>query len=142
MALVDRYRGNQLYVDWIYPGGTIVITGDQKEFDVDRSGQTIDASAANDAARGYLSGLKDAKFTLTVFDTGLNGTAMAGALKETTAGTLRWGPLGTAAGKPKFARGAIVDSHKPKYPFDGAVMLDVGFQGSGDFISDYGAVWP
>jgi hypothetical protein len=141
VAVVDRHRGDTWYGDWIYPGGTVIISGDQKEFNVDRSAQTIDVSAASDAARNYILGLKDAKFTLNLFDTGINGTALAYALREGTSGTLRWGPQGSAAGKPKFARAAIVDSHKPKYPFDGAVMLDVGLQGTGDFISDYGAVW-
>lgn len=141
MTVGNRYRGNGLVVVWTTASGTTVITGDQTEMSPDRTADMVDISAGNDAAKSYLASLKDSKFTLKVFDTAAGGSAMMAQLIEGSAGTLSWGPQGSVAGKPKFAVGALVESLKSSIPFDKAVMMDIGFQGSGTFISDYGAVW-
>ncbi|SRR5260221_5090609 len=142
MSNANRYRGGNLFVQWVYPGGTVTVTGDQTEFTVERSAQQLDVTAGSEADRSYILGLKDKKFTLKLYDTAAAGSALAAALKEGVAGTLTWGPQGSGSGLPKFAVAANVDSHKADFKFDDKVMLDIGFQGTGAWVSDYGATFP
>jgi hypothetical protein len=141
MAQSDRYLGNAWYGTWVYSGGTVTLNGDQTAFTVERSADMVDMTAGSEASKAYLASLKDSKFGYTRYDTGNNGSAVAAALREGTSGTLTWGPQGNTAGKPKFVIAAIVDSHKVQYPYSDKVMLEVNFQGSGAFISDYGTTF-
>ncbi len=141
MSANDRYLGNAWYGTWATASGTVTLSGDQTRFTVERSADMVDMTAGSEASRAYLASLKDSKFGYTRYDTGNNGSAIAAALREGTSGTLTWGPQGSGAGKPKFVIAAIVDSHKVQYPYNDRVLLDVTFQGSGAFISDYGTTF-
>jgi predicted transcriptional regulator len=141
MAVTDRYKGNAWYGRWVTSSGTVTLSGDQTTFSVDRSADMVDITAANEASKAYLASLKDSKFGYTRYDTGNNGSAVAAALVEGTSGTLTWGPQGSATGSAKFAVAAVVESHKVEYPYSDKVMLEIGFQGSGAFVSDYGATF-
>ena len=141
MAIQNRYRGNNWFGQWVYPGGTVIISGDQTEFTVDRNTQQIDATAGSETDRAYLNGLGDAKFTLKIYETGAAGSALAAALKNGVAGTLIYGTQGSTAGLPKFSHAANVSNHKADVKFDDKVMLDISFQGTGAWILDYGSVW-
>lgn len=141
MAIANRYRGNALILQWIYSGGTVQIQGDYTKFDVDRSIDLIDATAGNALDKEYINGIKDGSAKLSIFDTANAGTAVASSLVEGTAGTLIYGPQGTATGKPKWGFQAIVKSHKFSEPFDDAVTLDAEFQKTGAMLYDYGTTF-
>jgi hypothetical protein len=128
MAIANRYRGKDLVIQWIYPGGTIILTND--------------ASASNTLDKEYINGLKDATAKLDLFDiTTAAGTVLAAALVEGTAGTLIYGPQGTATGKPKAGFAAITKSLKHSMDIGNPVSLASEFQKTGAFLYDWGTTF-
>jgi hypothetical protein len=141
MAVANRYRGNALVMQWIYSGGTVLLSGDQKKLDIDRNIDLIDATAGNISDKEYLAGIKDWSLKISLADTGAAGSAILAAVIEGTFGTLLYGPQGTATGKPKGGIYGVVKSHKISVPFDDAVSIDLEIQKSGVALFDYGSVW-
>lgn len=142
MTAAFRYLGKSWQGRWLpSSGGTILLHGDQTKFGVERTADMVDITAGSEEDKSYLASLKDKKMNYQKYDTAANGTALADALTEGTYGTIEWGPAGTAVGLPKFAVAAYVDSHKVEWPYEDKVMMDITFQGSGAWVSDYGAVW-
>jgi hypothetical protein len=142
MAIANRYRGKDLVIQWIYPGGTIILTNDFTKFDVDRQIDLLDASASNTLDKEYINGLKDATAKLDLFDiTTAAGTVLAAALVEGTAGTLIYGPQGTATGKPKAGFAAITKSLKHSLDIGNPVSLASEFQKTGAFLYDWGTTF-
>lgn len=140
-----KYRGKALFVRFVSSAGTADIQSDFTTFDVDRSLDTVDVSSGNVNDKEYIDGLKDATATLKMYDNNTeaaqSGTALLAKLVEGLQGTVSWGPQGTATGKPKGSFAAWVKSHKPTYPFDKGIEVEVQFQKTGAFISDYGVTW-
>jgi len=139
MASSGQYVGSSWYGTWIYSGGTVVLSGNQTKFGMERTVDTVEVTAGSDTQKAYLPTVTDNKFSYAVYDAGTAGSALAKSLTPNTNGTLTWGPQGTATGKPKFSIAAVVTSQKIEYAFDAAVLLEVEFLGSGSYISDWGA---
>ena len=59
MSIANRYIGDQLYVEFIAPAGTIALTGDQRTLSVDREVDLVDVTAADEADKTYLATWKD-----------------------------------------------------------------------------------
>lgn len=139
MAIADRYTGLVWYGNFVTTSGTAVLSGDQKTFEWSTETDMIDSSGGSVGSKEYLSGINDGNAKLTAYDTLLSaaGSALAKQCAEGVFGTITWGPLGTATGKPKYARAARVKSLKVGYPFDGDVMREVEFQFTGPWISNY-----
>lgn len=140
MAIATRYTGKDLYVEF---GGT-ELTSDQRAFSVTREQETADTTAGADGARSHKATVKAYGATLEILaDSSAAGTAMLGAVKEGTEGTLTWGALGTVAGKPKSSFAAIVSSVSAGLNYDDAVVYSIEFQAQGAMIDDEldGAVW-
>lgn len=140
MAIADRFTGKDFYARFIHSGGTVALTGDHTEFSVEVSYDTTEITAGSETAKSYLTTLEDATMSLTLFNTGTTGSALAVALEPGTYGTLEWGPQGTASGKPKFGCAAYVTGFSESYPFADSVQREYSFQRSGDWVSNYGTV--
>lgn len=136
-----HYTGKDLYVEFAGQA----ITGDQRTMTVNRSLDTVDTSAGADTDRSHVATLADADFSLTILDNGTAGSAIRQALKLNAAGTLTYGPEGTATGKPKYQCVATVTGFNTAYPFDGEVEYDVSLNKNGAWVlnfEDSGSVWP
>ncbi|NLE57783.1 MAG: hypothetical protein GX616_05440 [Planctomycetes bacterium] len=105
--------------------------------DVDEQINTIDTTAGADTDESHITGTKSCSISATFLCNGTAGSAIAAALATGSSGTLTWGPLGTAAGMPKYSCIATVASNNDSYPYDGEVEFDVEFTKNGDWISNY-----
>ena len=130
-----RYTGKDLYVQWVYSGGTVELNGDFRTLTVSEETDTDDASAGADTHRSYEPTLGDTTIELEMLDNDAAFNTVWPALKPQTKGTLTWGPQGTATGKPKRSVPALVNSRDHEIPYDGMVNITVEFQAQ-DWISD------
>ena len=134
MALANRYTGKDLYLAWIWSGGTVTLNGDYREFGHKADTDLVEAQAGAEGAKAYLATLSDATFSYSGLETGTAGTAVLAATKEKTYGTLLWGPLGTTTGLPKFSCAAFAKGQETPHKYNDVAMLNIEFQRSGDWI--------
>ena len=124
------FSGSALYLAWIWSGGTITLHGDFRTFDWTPTLSLIDASAGSDSFREYISGIGeggDINFSAVMQQ---GGTALITALARGNAGTLLYGPEGTATNKPKSTIPAISKGPAYTQPFDDVVEFKVSWQQS------------
>lgn len=100
------FAGSALYCAWIYSGGTVVLSGDYRTLNINRSVEVIDATAGADTYREKLASFGDSEVTWSSVMQS-DGTALISALAQKTTGTLVVGVEGTAQGKPKFTVAAF-----------------------------------
>ena len=130
MTTSTRFSGSALYVQWIYSGGTIVLTGDRRVFNYSPASDLIDQSAGSDTARTRLNSLTD--FTADMSSLMSNaGTALEDALKEGTHGTLWVGPAGTLSTRRKYVLPCISKGSSFSAPYADVVEFSVSFDGNG-----------
>jgi hypothetical protein len=98
---MPAYAGSALYMAWIYSGGTVVLSGDFRTVNINRTLEIIDATAGADTYREKLHSFGDTEVTWTSVMQA-DGTALQTALAQKTYGTVVVGPEGSATGKPKF----------------------------------------
>lgn len=132
MAPTQRLTGKNLYVGFIDGSGTATISGDQTAFDTGLEQETVDASAGSDDWRVFLPTMKNGSFKLETYYKGTNGTATLARLEMGDAGTLLWGPEGTATGKPKWGIPVLVTKNDYSFPFDNLIKVTIEFQQQGD----------
>lgn len=136
MSFANRATGKDVYVAFIHSGGTAVLTGDQTNFGWDDEMETADMSAGSDTSRVYKGTLLNFSASLETIYTGTAGTAAMYAARPGQAGTLIWGDLGTAAGKPKWGRPVLVTKHSTDEPFDDKIAVTIDFSPQGDYVFD------
>lgn len=124
------YTGKNLYIAWVYSGGTVVLNTDFRSLSSSKAIGLVDVTAGPDTDRTYLTTVKDGSYNYgALHQTG--GTVIKSALTEGTSGTLIIGPEGTVAGKPKETVPAIVMNSNFNYPYDNAVEVTCTFQKNG-----------
>ena len=118
-----EYTGKDLYLLW---KGTS-IDAHYRTFSPTEEGDTVDASAGADTHRTYLMTLLDGNASCTmVMQDGTAGTALWAAIApSTTAGTLEWGPEGTASGAPRYHVQALLTTRNPSYTYDGVTEVSL-----------------
>jgi predicted secreted protein len=127
MAAENRIIGKDVAVSF---QGTD-IRPDFTSFTISSSADLIDVTAADEASRYYIAGVKDATMSLEAYFDGSTDTVWDKVV-EGAAGTLIVSPAGTATGKMKLTWDrVIVKSRDLDIPFDNGVKLSVGFQASG-----------
>jgi hypothetical protein len=122
-----EFTGSNLAV---YFKGTL-ISGNQREFSNKREMGLVDASAGADAARSYLTTLKDGTAKMvTLLQTSATATTDVPVLcVEGATGTLEWAPEGSASGKVRhYVSSAFVKSQETKSPYDDVTELSLEFQ--------------
>lgn len=139
----NRLTGRDLYVHWVYSGGTVNLSGNRRSLEISESVDIIDLTAGNDTHKDKAPGVADTTIELTAvaqeWATGTpTGQEVYNATKKGTEGTLVWGPEGTSAGKPKHSVRAIIEERSFSYPYDGEAELNVSFSAQED-ITD--ATW-
>lgn len=95
-------------------------------------GDLVECSSGSDRNKLYLGGQKDGSKDLEiVMPAGTAGTALYAAVTPLTAGTLEWGPEGTASGKARHYVNAIVKSRGEPLKYNDLTTLSVTFQYNG-----------
>lgn len=121
-----EYTGSGLYLLW---KGT-QIDAHYRTFDPSETGAPVDASAGSDTHRVYLNTLLDGAASAEfVAQNGTAGTALWDALAPGgVAGTLEWGPEGTAVGLRRAFVTAILTTRTETFPYDGVITIAIEWQ--------------
>ena len=127
-----HYSGKDVYVKF----GTTVVGTDQRSLDVKDSIQLIPTTAGADTDESHITGVAKADITLKLLDENTTGTAIKQTLYRGAAGTLEFGPQGTAAGKPKYSCLATVVNVAIAYPYDKAVEYTVSMTKNGAWVAN------
>jgi hypothetical protein len=129
---MPEYSGSALVFNWIYSGGTIVVSGDQRSVNISPSIDFIETTAGADPRRKRLASIADVTFSYSgLAQTG--GTALEDALAEGTPGTAVIMPEGTATGKRKYTIGAFSQGAKFNYPYSDVVEMSCDWVGDGNY---------
>lgn len=133
-----EYAGSAAYIAWIYSGGTVTLHGDFRTFNWAPTLNWIDATAGSDTYETLLASYgTGAEFSCSlVAQTG--GTALVTALARQTAGTVEYGPAGTAAGEVKYLIPATSSGPQWNEPFNDVVEITANWrQTSAETPSNY-----
>ena len=109
-----EYAGSAVVVQWIWSGGTLLMSPETRTCTVTPSQDTIDATAGQDTSKQFLSSFTSWDVSWDgVAQNGTAGTVYATALQPGNLGTLNIGPYGTAGSAlkysmPAFAKGAAI----------------------------------
>jgi hypothetical protein len=96
----NEFAGSACYVQWVWSGGTVVLSTESRNFSYTPSKEYIDVTAGQDTNRKRLPSFGDGQASLE-YTAQSDGTVTLAALAEGVHGTLTWGVAGTATGKPK-----------------------------------------
>lgn len=131
MASTLTFKGNNTFAQWIYSGGTVTLTGNQRTVNITPVNNNVDTTAGADEWSTFLSGIKSWTSSISLLQP-VGGTALEDALKSGIQGTLIVGPEGTAAGKRKYSGAAISGGGVVNMPYADVVELSCDFQGNGE----------
>ncbi len=124
-----RYTGKDLYAEWIYSGGTIVMTADYRTVTTNEGTDKVDITAGDDTHKSYKALLRDTTVSVELLGvTGSSGTTLWGALVPGTEGTLVWAPVGTATGNPKRSVAAFCEKRADAIKYNDVVSWTFDFQ--------------
>lgn len=136
--------GSALYARFIYSGGTVVVTGDQRAVSWSDTMSYADTTAGSDAATSQVKTTYSVTGSIDFVDNGTGSTALKQALYPGNQGTLEWGNYGTTTGSPKYS--IVIDIEGKDYSADYASEQThtVTWRNQGAWISNYdrsGSVW-
>lgn len=127
----NEYAGSAFYATWVYSGGTVTMSGDQRNFTYTPAQEFIDSTAGADSYRRRLESFKDATATIDSLAQ-TDGTALVTGCEEGTSGTLTFGEAGTATGRVKTIMPARSMGVTRTAPYNDVVTYSVTFQANGD----------
>ena len=99
---MSEYAGSAMSLDWIYSGGTVGLEADYRTFNWAPTLNYIDATAGQDTFEVLLDSFGTGPEITCTLVAQADGTALLTALARQTAGSLVYGPEGTATGKTKY----------------------------------------
>lgn len=121
-----------MVVQWIYSGGTLDLSGDERSVAWSPSVEFVDATAGADTTRKRLKTFKDATASVAWVDQ-TNGQGTATAMDAGVSGTLIIGPEGTASGKRKITFPSFSQGAKYTWPFDNVAEVSCDFLANGAY---------
>lgn len=124
------FSGSAMYLAWVYSGGTVLLNTDFRQFDWTPSLALIESTAGADTFREYISGIGEGGDISLSCVMQSAGTALISALARGNAGTILYGPEGTATNKPKSTIPAISKGPAYSQPYDDVVEFKVSWQQS------------
>lgn len=127
----NEFAGSALYAHWIWSGGTIVLSTENRNFSFNETLETIDATAGSDATRRKIASFKNATASMT-YTAQNDGTALLTALAAGVVGTLIFGEAGSVAGKPKTTMPAISLGINRSVPYADVVTYDISWESNAD----------
>jgi len=135
---MPAFSGSALYLAWVWSGGTVTLHGDFRQFDWTPTLSLIDSTAGADTFREYIGGIGEGGDISLSCVMQASGTALITALARANAGTILYGPEGTASGKPKSTIPAISKGPAYSQPYDDIVEFKVSWQQS---AAETNATW-
>lgn len=127
---MPSYTGQSLYAQFVYTGGTVVLSGDYRTVSYNPAVDLVEETAGADVHKLYVVAQKDGKYSFNILMQA-GGTATTNGLVEGTSGTLTIGPEGTAVGKQKISAPVICLGANYNWPYNGLVEISVDFQENG-----------
>jgi hypothetical protein len=125
---MSAFAGSALNLQWVYSGGTVQLETDFRNFGWTPSLNFIDATAGADTYEELLASYGTGVEIPVTMVLQADGTALLAALDRQTAGTLIYGPEGTANGKPKYTIPATSSGPQFSQPFDDIVEITANFR--------------
>ena len=130
-----KYTGKDMVVTF----AGVDISGQGRNLEVSEEADEVNVTTYGSDDKEFIPGMTERDATMEVLD-----DASSATIRQTvgigSAGTLRWQPLGTAAGKPRFTVGtAFVRSRSLSYPYDDAVLMNCTLRLSGAVSEDVNA---
>lgn len=136
--------GSIWYGTWIWSGGTVTLSGDQRSFNDNRTIDLAESTAGSDTDKSFLPTVKDGTMDFEYVEDNAGGTTLNRALAAGNQGTITWGNMGSATGMPKFQCVAIVKDNKRTSPYADVSMHTVTLQKTGAMVLDadsLGSAW-
>jgi hypothetical protein len=127
---MGNFMGSAMYLAWVWSGGTAQLETKFRNFSWQPTTEWVDASGGSDSFEVMLPGIgrgSDIPYTCVMRDSA-EGTALLAAVAKRNAGTLIYGPAGTATGQPKFTIPAVSGGPAIDQPYDDVVILTVNFR--------------
>jgi hypothetical protein len=127
-----EYVGANMYLAWVYSGGTVNLHADERTVSLNPSIDFADTTAGSDARKTRLSTVADMAVSFAgVAQTG--GTAFEDALAPGTQGTVIFGPEGTAVGTRKHTIGAFSQGAKYSFKYADVTEVTCDWMGNGNY---------
>ncbi len=127
----NEFAGSALYAHWIWSGGTVVLSVENRNFTYNENIETIDATAGSDATRRKIASFKNATASMSMTAQS-DGTALLTALAAGVVGTLIFGEAGSAVGKPKTTMPALSLGINRSVPYADVVTYDISWESNAD----------
>jgi hypothetical protein len=119
-------------MNWVYSGGTVVLSGNQRTASLSPAMDFIETTAGSDPRKTRIKSIADVNASISLLaQTG--GTALEDALAEGTEGTLNVYPEGTSSTKRQYVVGAFSQGVKISLPYADVVELTCDFLGNGNY---------
>lgn len=134
--MAEFAAGPTAILTWTTSAGTFNLAGDYRTFSWNPSIDYAEVSAGSDTQKGRITTLKDATAAVTLVAQ-TSGTAIVAALQPGQAGTLIFGPEGTATNKRKITFPAYADGAVTEAPYANEVTLSCGFTGAGAVLNNW-----
>jgi len=125
---MPAFAGSALYLAWVYSGGTVQLETDFRGFSWTPTLNWIDATAGADTYEELLPSYGTGVEIPVTMVLQQDGTALLAAIARQTAGSLIYGPEGTATGKKKYTIPATSAGPQFNQPFDDIVELTANFR--------------
>lgn len=126
-----KFSGSALYATWVYSGGTVTLSGNQRSFDFNPDIDLIDVTAGADAGKARIPAVADHSSSFSFIPDQSTFITVEAAVKEGTQGTLNVSPWGTASGTRKYILPCISKGAKIRVPYADVVEMNVDFSGNG-----------
>ena len=133
-----KFAGTAAVVRAVIAGGTVTITPNFTNAEMNYTADTIEVSAGNETHRSYIPGMAswDATVELFVDDASTGNTGGTADLNKFAPRTLlvfELAPRGTATGAPRYGGSAVVTEAPMTVPYGAsdAVKTTINFQGIG-----------
>ena len=125
---MSAFAGSAMSLQWIHTGGTVTLETDFRSFSWTPTLNFIDATAGADTYEELLASYGTGVEIPVSLVLQEDGTALLSALDRQTAGTLVYGPEGTATGKVKYTIPATSSGPQFSQPFDDIVEVTANFR--------------
>jgi len=125
---MSAFAGSALSLQWVHPGGTATLQTDFRSFTWTPTLNFIDATAGADTYEELLGSYGTGVEIPVAMVLQADGTALLTALDRNTAGSLIYGPEGTASGKVKYTIPATSSGPQFSQPFDDIVEITANFR--------------
>jgi hypothetical protein len=123
----NQFAGSALYAHWIWSGGTLVLSTQNRNFTFNENLETIDATAGSDTTRVKIASFKNCTASMSYVSQN-DGTALLTALAAGVVGTLIFGEAGSVAGKPKTTMPALALGINRSVPYADIVTYDISWE--------------